>query len=60
MTTQDELLTAAQVAERLGVTVRTVARWADSGRLPEAIKLSGLRGPRMFRAEDVEQLRGAA
>lgn len=51
-----ELLTSAEVAQRLGVDVRTVARWANSGRLPTAIKAPGLRGVRMFRPEDVEAL----
>jgi excisionase family DNA binding protein len=60
MTTDEELLTAAQAADRLGVSVRTVARWAEEGRLPEAMKLAGVRGPRLFRAEDVDALAGAA
>ena len=60
MDTDEQLLTAAQVAERLGVTVRTVTRWADSGRLPTAMKLPGATGPRLFHATDVDALAGAA
>lgn len=60
MTTDEQLLTTAQAADRLGVTVRTVSRWADSGRLPEAMKLAGLRGPRLFRVTDVDRLRDVA
>lgn len=52
-TDTDDLLTTAQAAEVLGVTVRTVARWADSGRLTPAVEFPGLRGPRMFRQADV-------
>lgn len=51
-----ELMTATQVAERLGVAVATVARWANSGLLPTAVKAPGLRGARLFRAEDVDAL----
>lgn len=50
-----ELLTSAQVAERFGVDVRTVARWVNSGRIrPPAVQGPGLRGARLFRPEDVE------
>jgi len=51
-----ELLTTAQVAERLGVSVKTVARWANAGTLPTAVKAPGLRGARLFRTEDVYRL----
>jgi DNA-binding transcriptional MerR regulator len=51
-----ELLTTAQVAERFGVDVRTVARWANAGRLTPAVEGPGLRGARFFHADDVEAL----
>lgn len=51
-----ELLTSAQVAERFGVDVRTVARWVNSGRLAPAFQAPGLRGARLFRPEDVDAL----
>lgn len=56
-------MTAAEVAERLNVAVATVARWANSGALPTAVKAPGLRGARLFHPDDVEALaqqRGAA
>ena len=36
-------LTAAQVAERLGVSVKTVSRWANEGRLAHQRTLGGHR-----------------
>lgn len=51
-----ELLTSAQVAERFGVDVRTVARWVNAGRLTPAIEAPGLRGARFFHPDDVEAL----
>lgn len=56
MSNLDSLLTAAQVAELRGVQPKTVHRWAESGRLPVATKLPGLRGAYLFRREDVEAL----
>lgn len=54
---ETEYLTAAQVADILGVSVKTVARWANAGTLPTAIKAPGLRGARLFRATDLDHLR---
>lgn len=45
---KDELLTSAQVAERFRVSVRTVNRWAESGRLPVAVPLLGRTAPNLF------------
>jgi excisionase family DNA binding protein len=53
-------LTSRQVAERLGVDLRTVHRMADDGRLPSAGKLPGLTGAYLFDPaviDDVAQLR---
>jgi excisionase family DNA binding protein len=48
----DSLLTWAQVASRLGISVQTVRRWVDCGRLP-AVRL----GPRCLRVrqEDLDE-----
>lgn len=51
-----ELITAAEVAERAGVAVKTVHRWAESGRIKTAMQGPGLRGARFFRPKDVERL----
>lgn len=49
-------MTTAEVAARLGVHVRTIARWVNAGRLTPAVEGTGLRGARFFRPEDVERL----
>jgi excisionase family DNA binding protein len=41
--TRSTYLTAAQVAERLGVSPKTVARWAKAGRLAHQRTLGGHR-----------------
>ncbi len=50
----DELLTAQEVGERLGVHERTVRRWIEAGRLPAAKTGSSF----AIRVEDVEALAG--
>lgn len=57
------LLTSAQVAERVGVNIATVNRWAKTGKLAAAIEVEGRKrgvSQRFFRVEDVDALRGAA
>lgn len=41
-------ITTAEVADRLGISARTVIRYAASGDLPTVGKLAGLRGPWLF------------
>ena len=50
----DELLTTAQVAERLGKSIATVNRMATDGRLCAVLELPGDRGARWYRVVDVE------
>lgn len=50
----DGRMTTAEVAERLGLHVHTVARMARDGRLPHALKFPGIRGPYMFDRTVVE------
>lgn len=47
----ERMLTPREVADRAGVHPKTVARWAESGRLPYARTLGG---HRRFRESDVE------
>lgn len=54
------LITAAQVAERLGVSVRTVQRRAAAGELPVAMQVPGYRGALLFDPEQIADLAGAA
>jgi excisionase family DNA binding protein len=42
-TTRSAYLTATQVAERLGVSAKTVSRWAKAGRLAHQRTLGGHR-----------------
>ena len=58
--TKETLLTTREAANRLGVSVQTVARWVSEEKLKPALKAPGIRGPLFFRAEDVDALRGAA
>lgn len=53
---KNDLLTAAQVAERKNVSPRTVARWAASGKLPVAQRLPGQTGALLFDQDDVDEL----
>jgi excisionase family DNA binding protein len=47
-------MTTSQVAERLGVTIRTVVRMAVDGRLPAAFKVPGKTGTYLFDRQVVE------
>lgn len=49
-----ELLTTAQTARRLKVSVKTIHRWATDGTLPAAQKLEGERGDWLFDRAAVE------
>ena len=49
-----EYLTPGQVAVMLGVSPKTVTRWAVQGRLPCLVTLGG---HRRFRSDDVEKAR---
>lgn len=50
------LLTAPEVAARIGKTARHVRRLADQGKLPIAQRLPGKTGAILFEAEAVEAL----
>jgi excisionase family DNA binding protein len=51
-TQPDELLTPLEVARTLGVTPKTVSRWASAGAFP-CVRTRG--GHRRFRLDDVER-----
>jgi excisionase family DNA binding protein len=51
--TTSAYLTAAQVAERLGVSAKTVTRWAKEGRLAH---LRTLGGHRRYDPDQIDQL----
>jgi excisionase family DNA binding protein len=48
-----DLLSTAEVAERAGVSIRTVARWVDAGRLTPVVIAPGPTGARLFDPRDV-------
>ena len=52
-TTYDDLLSPAQVAKAFSVEVKTVTRWAKSGKLP-SIRTPG--GHRRYRRADIAAL----
>ncbi len=51
------LITSAEAAEALDVTVATVNRWALAGTLPPAHKLPGGTGAYLFDPAEVETIR---
>jgi len=46
-----DLLSARQVAAKLGVGVRSIWRWADEGRMPQPLLLGRLK---KWRASDID------
>lgn len=50
-----QLLTTKQVADRFGVTVKTVHRWVETGKLGQALKLDGPLGARLFDPLEVDR-----
>lgn len=57
--TAPDLMTAAQAAEVLGCSQRTVARMAEDGRLTPALKLPGETGAYLFEPAEVERAKAA-
>lgn len=48
------LITTAQAAEKVGVSVRTVIRWVEAGDLAAAQKLPGATGAYLFDEDAVD------
>lgn len=51
----NELISATQVASKLGVTSVTVQRWVRNGKLP-AKKLPGRNGAYVFDADEIDRM----
>lgn len=49
-------MTSAEAAEALGVSIKTITRWAASGKLEPVKRLPGKRGALIFASSDVEAL----
>lgn len=60
MSHNEQLLTSRDVAARKGVTVTTVNRWVNSGKLTPAVEVPGYRGARLFDEESVDALEADA
>ena len=58
-----DLMSTAEAADRLGISIATLNRWAKNGAVAPIVQAPGRTGARMFRREDIEALaekRGAA
>lgn len=51
-----QLMTSAEAADALRVSVKTITRWADSGKLTVVKRLPGKRGALLFDAAQVEAI----
>lgn len=49
-------MTSAQVADALGVSLRTLGRLVDAGEISFVMQLPGLRGARLFSRSEVERV----
>ena len=56
----NDLLTSAEVCERLSIDRSTLSRWVSSDRLKPAMKLPGRRGAFLFSPTDVDRLTAAS
>jgi excisionase family DNA binding protein len=60
MPTTDDLLTSAEVCERLNIDRSTLSRWVAAGRIAPALKMPGLRGPFLFDPAEVDRVKAGA
>ena len=51
----EDLLTSAEVAERLGIDRGTLSRWVQAGQIKRAMKLPGKNGAALFDPAEVER-----
>lgn len=55
-TSPADLLTSAEVCERLGIDRSTLSRWVQVGRIQPAVKMPGIRGAFLFEPRAIEAL----
>ena len=53
---QSSRLTVTEVAQRLGISVKTILRWEKAGKIRRARR--DWRGWRVYAPEDLEQIKG--
>lgn len=51
-----DLLSTAEVADRLGRSVATINRWASGGFIVPKLSFPGAKGARLFSLEEVERV----
>lgn len=56
----DRQVTTAELAEAYGVTVRTISRWVNTGRLTPTVKFPGKTGGYLFSLDALPQQKDAA
>ena len=57
---KETLLTTREAASRLGVSVQTISRWVNEGKLNPSLKAPGIRGPLFFAEGDVDAMQDGA
>ena len=50
------LVSTAEAADRLGISVATLNRWASNGKVPVAVQAPGKTGTRLYDADAIEAL----
>lgn len=56
MTNSPTFVTTSEAAAALGKSVKTITRWAASGKLTPVKRLPGRRGAMLFAAADIEAI----
>ena len=51
-----DLMSTAEAADRLGISVATLNRWANSGKVPVAVQAPGKTGTRLYDADVIDRL----
>jgi excisionase family DNA binding protein len=55
----NDLLTTAQVAERLGLSVYTINRYVRDGRIRAEMQMPGSKGARLYHPAEIDRFAGS-